>query len=82
MLIFIRFGGSLTRALRDIYPEHEWPVSAVAENPRGYWNSAQNRYEFVKDLERALSIFVGHCQAYKCKILNVLKIGIMLQRMI
>jgi hypothetical protein len=41
------YGGSLVRALRDIYPHHSWLPWKFSATGRGFWNDIENRKEFL-----------------------------------
>eukprot|EP01126_Amoeba_proteus_P018019 TRINITY_DN1895_c0_g2_i4.p1 TRINITY_DN1895_c0_g2~~TRINITY_DN1895_c0_g2_i4.p1 ORF type:complete len:406 (-),score=71.79 TRINITY_DN1895_c0_g2_i4:1126-2343(-) len=41
------YQNSLSRALSNIYPEHAWKPFLFRNSPQGYWNSSQNRRDFL-----------------------------------
>jgi hypothetical protein len=52
-----RYNGSLIKALKDIYPNHEWKERTSYKHlPWGYWESPENRLRFVKQIEQEFSI--------------------------
>jgi hypothetical protein len=42
-----RYGDSMRLALEQIYPEHQWLVWQFPQVPSGYWNSVDNRKQFL-----------------------------------
>jgi hypothetical protein len=53
-----RYGGSLYKALKAIYPEYAWNVSYAKKVPQGYWNSDQNIREYMDLIGSKLSILL------------------------
>lgn len=52
------YGGSLTAALRDIYPEHSWDLTkfAHAKAPSDYFDDVNNQRKFLDNLKQQLGI--------------------------
>lgn len=48
------YGGSLVRALREVYPGHSWLPWRFSATSRGYWKHVQNRKEFLDWAAREL----------------------------
>lgn len=50
------YGGSLLKALKEIYPDEKWPDEVKI--PQRYWESMENQIELIKSVEEKLGIEV------------------------
>lgn len=50
------FGGSPSKALQSVYPEHKWEVWKFCNSPMGYWDDLNNQQAFFCTLEKELGL--------------------------
>lgn len=50
------YGGSLPKALNDMYPHHTWLPWRFSATSRGFWNSIDNRKQFLLWVSQQLSL--------------------------
>eukprot|EP01114_Cavostelium_apophysatum_P021704 TRINITY_DN7644_c0_g1_i1.p1 TRINITY_DN7644_c0_g1~~TRINITY_DN7644_c0_g1_i1.p1 ORF type:complete len:421 (-),score=51.35 TRINITY_DN7644_c0_g1_i1:63-1325(-) len=49
------YGGSLVKALKAVYPDHEWKIWNFKPVPTDFWNDKNNQKAFFDDLFRSLN---------------------------
>jgi hypothetical protein len=55
-ILTAHYGGSLPRALKCIYPEHEFNEWRFVAAPRGWWNDIHNQRRYISWLEQEIGI--------------------------
>ncbi len=54
-IIFI-LGGSLIRALKELYPDYDWKGWKFKKVSQNYWDSEENRKDFLDSMAKQFGI--------------------------
>jgi hypothetical protein len=52
------YNSSLPKALKEVFPEHDWNFWRFKQSPKGFWKDPANVKLFIDDLKSALRITV------------------------
>jgi len=50
------YGGSLSKLLAAVYPEHPWDLSKFSVKPQRYWSSIVNQRKFMDELGKKIGV--------------------------